>query len=223
MRCIFFLSIYLTTILFAQDSSDFKKRDRIFLPDHSLWSISAGQSMFPAFIKKNLFQNTFEHLGFNDKRNFISVQIKGHLLMTRSCSEREGEFDGIFGLSVFMPEILKTDTTKFSLNGAEFNFFYGKDLLFFVKWLDLSPHVGFNWGMDVLRAENKLRRNPYFVPATNLEFRMFIWKIALTAVAEVGYDITSSKWKRKETSFNDVYGFKHHYTSFSFGVGWIVN
>lgn len=206
-------------IVFSQESSEDSTARKSFVSHKYFVGLEYGIAFDDGKSKLNdALQNTYG-VQFLE-RNHFQLSFKNPASIG-SSSLPMNTFDSEFGLA-YWPRVLQNsgDTIDLKMSGFAFNFSFGKDLLYFLEWADLSTKIGFNWGMDFLRIGDRKLRNPYFAPKANTELRFFLGRIALTAKAEYLYDVSKFRWKPDPMSPADDYAFKHQYFSFAFGIGY---
>lgn len=114
-----------------------------------------------------------------------------------------GNFDGHAALYFVLPQKVQVhDSLKFQLSGWQLGYgIYGKDLLWFTKYVDLVISPGLVFGQFHIKRTDDDRRslyaNPYVAVKGSGELRFVFGKFSFGGRGEYLYDITDPKWKRK--------------------------
>ena len=177
-------------------------------------------------IKSNLhryFEQTYQS-DFGQLALIGGLSYSGPLEMGSAANyDNVKHFDGNIGFQYHTTSTYKpNDTTSFRLGGYHINYALGHDLLFFWKKVDFNYRIGFDAGLMQLKMNKKSYRNPFFDVTLQLEPRVIIWRFVLSAKAEMGFDITSKKWKPKNNTVNDVLSYRNHFASYVVGLGFIL-
>jgi hypothetical protein len=189
-----------------------------FVSDYGTINLSYGR-LFR--FQNDPFQNYFRenyNSNFSQELEVFSLNVHSPVIIGNGFWEKT--FDSNFGLNYRRSETLSTaDSNSYYLRMFDFHLALGYDLLYFSKMFDLPVRLGKNFGMATLETETDHYRNPFFSFFIQAEPRITLWKIAISARGEMGFDITSKNWKPKSDLVNTTMPFKHNYKALVISVG----
>lgn len=162
--------------------------------------------------------------GFSNRNVFVGFSVSESTSLNRKYNT-DSHLDFLYMLPTTNQY---TDSLKYKLGGFYIGFDIGNDLFPKTKAFDLLLGLGFNAGrMKILRQDLTVSedfykyKNPYFAPKLTLEARVIIAKrLSLSVRGELQYDVTNSKWKRKQASLELLKGSKATGYNLHATLGW---
>ena len=213
--------LLLPVLAFTQADSTWTDTSKQLLPDYTSVNIGYGRSFAGSTGPfGSYFSNTYDN-DFWQESDVFSLNLTGPLMIGAGSGKWEEKFDAHFGFNYRRASMLNiSDTVYYKMGIGDFHFALGYDLLYFWKNIDLPVRAGCNMGMAVLNNSGQWNRNPFFNFVLQVQPRIIIWKIALSAKAEISADISSQSWKPYGNTINDLMAYKNNYKMLMLSVGY---
>ena len=190
--------------------------------ENSIVTFEAGITNFRPFQLNDLAH--IPGTGFTELRTY------GLGLIATAHTNRSGVYDGALALHIFEPNRLDSFTSGSSLKVSGWELMtsmYGFDILRGSRVIDITIAPGVFWGALRLKEEKyqgneqrMLYKNPFVAPALRGEVRLNLGPITVGGRISYRFDITSSKWKRRDDHLNPLPGYRFREWQYVVYLGW---
>lgn len=152
-----------------------------------------NRPMFGSTVEKRY--STFSDFQWSSPLQFVGAGIT---LLGDSIDTGGKYFIGNAQLVAYLPQRINI-TDSLTAKSGGFNFgltFLGIDAFPKTKNFDLVFNFGFDAGRILLTNPGFQQRNLYFAPKVSIQPKVKMGPLALSVVAEYGYDLTKDKWRK---------------------------
>nr|WP_294862105.1 hypothetical protein [uncultured Fluviicola sp.] len=152
-----------------------------------------NRPMFGPAVEKRY--STFSNFQWSQPLQFVGAGIT---LLGDSLDTGGKYFIGNLQICAYLPQRINL-TDSLTAKSGGFNFgltFLGLDAFPKVKNFDLVFNFGFDAGRILLTNPGFQQRNLYFAPKISIQPKVKMGPVALSIVAEYGYDLTKDKWRK---------------------------
>lgn len=152
-----------------------------------------NRPMFGSHVEKRY--STFSDFQWTAPLQFVGA---GLTVLGDSIDTGGKYFIGNAQICAYLPQRISINDSTTAKSGG-FNFgltFLGLDAFPQVKNFDLVFNFGFDAGRILLTNPGMKQRNLYFAPKLSVQPKVKMGPVALSLVAEYGYDLTKDKWRK---------------------------
>lgn len=155
--------------------------------------VSIGQHLY----SQSFYElNTLKHFKLAAPVTIAGIGISG--IFDYKTGKRAGSYSSSISYHHILPQNIKIDSTDIKIMGFNVAIgVWGMDILHRLEKADIIVSAGINTGRLRIR-ESKLvqAKNPLLSPKISVMPRVRLGRIALSACAEYGYDISFAKWRK---------------------------
>ena len=152
-----------------------------------------NRPMFGSQVEKRY--STFSDFEWSQPLQFLGAGIT---VLGDSIDTGGKYFIGNAQICAYLPRRININDSITAKSGG-FNFgltFLGLDAFPRIKNFDLVFNFGFDAGRILLTNPGMKQRNLYFAPKLSIQPKVKMGPVALSLVAEYGYDLTKDKWRK---------------------------
>ncbi len=179
---------FFSSLVFSQrNSQDISSFDLIY------GFRTLNRPMFGSQVEKRY--STFSDFQWSAPLQFVGA---GLTVLGDSIDTGGKYFIGNIQVSAYLPQRISIKDSLTAKSGG-FNLgitFLGLDAFPRVKNFDLVFNFGFDAGRILLTNPGMQQRNLYFAPKLSVQPKVKMGPVALSLVAEYGYDLTKDKWRK---------------------------
>ena len=169
---------------------------------------------------QDFFHDSFD-ASFANNNTILGMSLTGPMTASAGDRSKAKHFDGAIGFYYGTTDkLIVADSLEFQFNALHFNLAVGKDLFYFWNNIDLPLRIGIDGGLTHFKWNGDRNRNPFLCITAQSEFRIVMKQFVFGSKFELGYDISSAKWKPKKKGLSADLGYQNHFYSFQFSIGY---